>query len=132
MNDVQIRVYDKQIYTTHSDESQNNFKGKIAVKDADIYVLYKDESTQTNTTIKASDKGVSVKRAGAMNGTLLFDRENVRRCSYGTPYGNLVLDIKTTNIEVYLLDKGVKIYIEYTTLMDGEKISDNVFMVMAN
>lgn len=132
MNEVQIRVYDKQIYTTHSDESQNTFKGKIAVKDTDIYILYKDQSTQTNTTIKVSEKGVSVKRAGAMNGTLQFDKEKTTRCLYGTPYGNMLLDITTTNIEIYLLEKGIKVYIEYTTMMDGEKISDNTLMVMAN
>ena len=132
MKDVQVRVYDKQIYSTHSDEAQNAFKGKIAVKDNDIYILYKEQSTQTSTTIKASENGVSIKRAGAMNGHLQFDKEKTTRCLYGTPYGNMLIDITTTNIEVYLLEKGVKIYIEYTTMMDGEKVSDNVFMVMAN
>lgn len=132
MKEVQIRVYDKQIYPTHSDESENNFKGKIAFKDDDLYILYKDENTQTNTTIKASNEGVSVRRVGAMNGNLQFYKEKISKCTYRTPYGNMVIEIKTSNIEVYLLEKGVKIFIEYTMLMDGEKVSDNVFMVMAN
>ena len=93
MKDVQIRVYDKQIYSTHSDQSENTFKGKIAVKDNDIYILYKDQSSQTNTTIKASDQGITVKRTGAMNGNLRFDKENITRCLYGTPYGNMLIDI---------------------------------------
>ncbi|MBE6023965.1 MAG: DUF1934 domain-containing protein [Cellulosilyticum sp.] len=132
MKDVQIRIYDKQIYSSHFDESQNEFKGKIAVKDNDIYILYKDQTTQTNTTIKASEQGVSIKRTGAMNGNLQFEKGKTTRCLYGTPYGNMLIDIETANIEVYLLEKGVKIYIEYAMLMDGEKMSDNIFIAMAN
>lgn len=132
MNDVQIRVYDKQIYSTHSDESENTFKGKIAVKDKDIYILYKDQTTQTSTTIKASENGVSVKRVGAMNGTLLFNKEGRTRCQYGTPFGNMLIDIEATNVDVYLLEKGVKIYIEYKMFMEDEKVSENVFMIVAN
>lgn len=132
MKDVQIRVYDKQIYSTHTDESENTFSGKIAVKENDIYILYKDKENQTSTTIKAFEKGVSVKRVGAMNGTLQFNKEEIKRCLYGTPFGNMLIDIETNNIEVYLLEKGVKICIEYSMIMEDEKISDNVFMIMAN
>ena len=132
MKEVQIRVYDKQIYSTHTDEAENTFSGKIAVRENDIYILYKDEQTQTRTTIKATQKGVSVKRVGAMNGMLQFNKEEIKRCLYGTPFGNMLIDIETNNIEVYLLEKGVKIYIEYSMMMENEKVSDNVFMIMAN
>lgn len=132
MKEVKVRVYDKQVYPTHCDESENSFKGKLAVKDNDIYILYKDEATQTNTTVKVSDEGVTVKRTGAMNGNLQFYKEKISKCLYRTPYGNMLIEIMTSNIEVYLLEKGVKIYIEYTMLMDGEKISDNTYMIMAN
>ena len=132
MKDVQVRVYDKQIYTTHSDETENTFKGTMAIKGNDIYILYKDQTTQTNTTVKVSEQGVSVKRIGSLNGHLQFHKEEVKRCLYGTPFGNMLIDIKTSNIEVYLLEKGVKIYIEYSIIMDEEKVSDNVFMIMAN
>ena len=132
MKDMQIRVYDKQVYSTHTDESENTFSGKIAVKENNIYILYKDEQTQTSTTIKTFEKGVSVKRVGAMNGTLQFNKEEIKRCLYGTPFGNMLIDIETNNIEVYLLEKGVKICIEYSMIMEDEKISDNVFMIMAN
>lgn len=132
MKDVQIRVYDKQIYPTHFDESENSFKGKISMKNNDIYLLYTDENTQTKTTIKVSGQGITVKRSGGMNGTLQFDKEKITRNAYRTPYGNMLIDIETTNTEVYLLEKGVKINIAYTMLMHGEKISENAFMVMAN
>lgn len=132
MKDVQVRVYDKQIYTTHSDETENTFKGTMAIKDNDIYILYKDQTTQTKTTVKVSEQGVSVKRAGSLNGHLQFHKQETKRCLYGTPFGDMLIDIETSNIEVYLLEKGVKIYIEYSIIMDEEKVSDNVFMITVN
>lgn len=132
MKDVQVRVYDKQIYTTHSDETENTFKGTMAIKDNDIYILYKDETTQTKTTVKVVGQGVSIKRSGSLNGHLQFYKNEIKRSSYGTPFGNMLIDIKTQNVEVYLLEKGVKIYIEYSIIMNEEKVSDNIFMIMAN
>lgn len=132
MQDVRVRVFDKQIYSTHSDESENSFSGKMTVKDNDIYILYKDESSQTSTTVKVSSQGISIKRVGTMNGNLQFYKEKISKCQYGTPYGNMIIEIDTSNYEVYLLEKGVKIHIEYAIIMDGEKISDNVYMIMAN
>ena len=132
MKDVQVRVYDKQIYSTHSDETENTFKGTMAIKDNDIYLLYKDETTQTKTTVKVTGQGVTIKRAGGLNGVLQFYKNEIRRSSYGTPFGNMLIDIKTDNVEIYLLEKGVKIYIEYSIIMNEEKVSDNIFMIMAN
>ncbi len=132
MKDVQVRVYDKQIYATHSDETENIFKGTMATKGKDIYILYKDQTTKTNTTVKVTEQGISIKRAGSLNGHLQFHKDERKRCLYGTPFGNMLIDIETSNIEVYLLEKGVKIYIEYSIIMDEEKVSDNVFMIMAN
>ena len=62
----------------------------------------------------------------------MLNKEEIKKCLYGTPFGNMVIDIETNNIEVYLLEKGVKIYIEYSMMMENEKVSDNVFMIMAN
>lgn len=132
MKDVQVRVYDKQSYTTHSDETENTFKGTMAIKGNDIYVLYKDQTTNTRTIVKATEQGVSVKRIGGLNGVLQFDTQEIKRCLYATPFGEMVIDIKTENIKVYLLKKGIKIYIEYSIIIDGEKVSDNIFMIMAN
>lgn len=132
MKEVQVRVFDKQIYSTHSDEAENTFKGNLAVKADDIFITYKDKTTGVNTIIKASKEGVSVKRMGAMHGKLKFEVDKPYKTLYGTPYGEMPIEIQTSKSEVYLLEKGIKIYIEYKLLMNDEKISDNIFMIVAN
>ena len=132
MKEVQIRVYDKQTYPTHSDEAENTFKGQLATKGEDIFITYKDQTTGVSTVVKASKAGVSVNRIGAMNGKLKFEVGQSYKTLYGTPYGQMAIEIQTSKNEVYLLEKGIKIYIEYKILIDGEKVSDNIFMIVAN
>jgi len=132
MKEVQVRVFDKQIYPTHSDEAENTFSGNLAIKGDDIFITYKDKSTGINTIIKAYKTGVSVKRMGTMNGRLKFEVDKPYRTLYGTPYGEIPIEIQTSKSDIYLLEKGIKIYIEYKILMDCEKVSDNIFMIVAN
>ena len=73
MKEVQVRVFDKQTYPTHSDEAENTFSGQLATKGEDIFITYKDQTTGVNTIVKASKNGVSVSRMGAMNGKLKFE-----------------------------------------------------------
>ncbi|MBU3804296.1 MAG: DUF1934 domain-containing protein [Candidatus Cellulosilyticum pullistercoris] len=132
MKEVQVKVFDKQIYPTHSDEAENTFSGNLAIKGEDIFITYKDKSTGVNTIIKASKEGISVTRMGAMNGKLKFEVDKPYKTSYGTPYGEMPIEIQTSKTDVYLLEKGIKIYIEYKILMNDEKVSDNLFMIVAN
>lgn len=132
MRDVEVKVYDKQVYPTHFDEANNKFKGNIASKNGSIYITYKDTVTGVTTIIKTVDKGVVVKRIGAMNGQLVFERGKIHTTQYATPYGMMPLEIKTNKCDIYLLEKGVKIYIEYMIFMDNQKVSDNTFMVITN
>lgn len=132
MKEVKVRVFDKQIYPTHSDEAENTFNGSMAIKGDDIFITYKDQLTSVNTIIKASKEGVSVKRMGAMNGKLKFEVDKPYKTLYGTPYGEMPIEIQTNKNEIYLLEKGIKIYIEYKIFMDCEKVSDNIFMIVAN
>lgn len=132
MKEVQVRVFDKQIYPTHSDEAENTFDGNLVIKGDDIFITYKEQSTGINTVIKASKVGVSVTRMGVMHGKLKFEVDKPYKTLYGTPYGEMPIEIQTSKSEIYLLEKGIKIYIEYRILMNDEKVSDNIFMIVAN
>lgn len=132
MKEVNIRVFDKQIYPTHSDEAENIFNGNFAIKNEDIFITYKDKTTGVNTIIKVSKGCISVTRVGALNGKLKFTIDEPFKTIYGTPYGDMSIEIHTNKSDIYLLEKGIKIYIEYKVLIEGEKASDNIFMIVAN
>lgn len=132
MKEVRVKVFDKQTYPTHSDQAEHVFEGHLAIKNEDIFITYKDKTTGVNTIVKASKKNITVTRMGTMNGKLKFDCHEPFKTLYGTPYGELPIEIHTSKSDVYLLEKGIKIYIEYQILIQGEKASDNVFMIVAN
>lgn len=132
MKETQITVYDKQIYPTHSDEAENKFLGNITFKNEMLYITYKDKQQNVTTIIKAKDNKVSIKRLGAMRGNLEFDTTKSHKTIYSTPYGDMEIEIVTQKCEVYFLTKGVKIHIQYKIMMQDEKVSDNIYLIVAN
>lgn len=132
MKETQITVYDKQIYPTHSDEAENKFVGNVTFKNEALYITYKEKEQNVTTIIKAKDHIVSIKRLGVMRGNLEFNSSKPHKTIYSTPYGDMEIEIVTKKCEVYFLTKGVKIHIEYKIMMQGEKVSDNIYLIVAN
>ncbi len=132
MKEIQVTVYDKQIYETHYDEAENRFVGNLAIKDGCVYITYKDEKDKITTVVKWKNNVVSVKRMGTVQAKLIFDVEQAHSSSYQMPYGTIDMVFQTDKIDIYYLEKGVKLYIEYKIMMDNQKISDNIYMIVAN
>ena len=132
MKEAQISVYDKQVYEEHSDEAENKFLGNFAFKNESLYITYKEEEQNITTVIKAKNNIVSIKRLGAMRGNLEFDVNKPNKTIYSTPYGDMEIEIITKKCDIYMLNKGVKIYIEYKIVMHGKKVSDNIYLIVVN
>ncbi len=132
MKDVQVTVYDKQIYESHSDEGENSYTGNLAFKNDNIYITYKEEEQKITTMIKVKDGVVNIKRLGAIKGDLEFNTNKPNKSLYSTPYGEMEIEIITNKCDVYLLEKGVKIYIEYKIMMEDSQISENVYLIVTN
>lgn len=132
MNDVKIQVYDKQIYEEHEDINEMQFEGQTTFKNNSIYVTYKDPEMGVTTIIKIKNGVVFVKRLGALKGDLEFNKQQPHKTIYYTPYGEMEIEIITKECDLFFLEKGIKIYIDYKIIMQGKKISDNIYMIVAN
>ncbi|MBQ8997988.1 MAG: DUF1934 domain-containing protein [Clostridium sp.] len=132
MKQVEVKVYDKQTYDTHFDANEVSYKGQLAFKNEGIFITYKEPKNNNTTMIKARDNKISVKRYGEMKADLFFDKDMPHKTIYYTPYGPMEIEIKTHTCETYILEKGIKIYIEYSIWMQDKKISDNTYMLVAN
>lgn len=132
MKQVTIKVYDKQTYDTHFDTNEVSYKGQLAFKNDGIFITYKESENNVTTMIKAKDNKISVKRYGGMKADLSFDKEMSHKTIYYTPYGEMEIQIKTHKCDTYILEKGIKIYIEYSIWMQDKKVSDNIYMLVAN
>ncbi len=132
MQDVKIKVYDKQIYETHHDANETPFDGQITFKGKSTYVSYKDPKTGIATFIKVHEGVVSVKRMGPFQGNLEFNQDKPHRTIYFTPYGEMEIQITTKSCDIETYPKGIKISIAYEIMMQGKKISDNIYIIEAN
>ncbi|WP_180270774.1 DUF1934 domain-containing protein [Sporanaerobium hydrogeniformans] len=132
MQDVTIKVFDKQIYESHSDTNETKFKGQLTYKGSSVYITFKDTQTGVTTFIKAKKGIVSVKRMGSLQGNLEFNREMPHRTLYFTPYGEMEIQIITHSCQVEAKEKGIKIALDYQIRMQGKKISDNIYIIEAN
>lgn len=132
MRNVKVTVYDKQVYPTHFEEAEHVHQGSVTLKNNHIYVTYKETETGITNLIKTSDEGIVVKRIGALGGQLRFEKGKVHTTQYATPYGIMPLEIQTTKCDIYMLEKGIKLYIEYMLFMEKEKVSDHTLMIITN
>lgn len=132
MKDVHIKVYDKQTYETHDDVNETEFEGQLTFRNNSVYITYKDPEMGVTTMIKTKDGIVSVKRLGALKANLEFNTQNPHKTIYYTPYGEMEIEIITKKCDIYILEKGMKIVIDYKILMQGKALSDNIYMIIAN
>jgi uncharacterized beta-barrel protein YwiB (DUF1934 family) len=132
MKNVTIKVYDQQIYETHDDANEAEFDGQMSFRNESVYITYKDEEMGVTTIIKTKGGIVWVKRMGNLKGSMTFDTQNSDKTIYYTPYGEMEIQIVTKKCEVYILEKGIKIMIDYKILMQDKTISDNIYMIVVN
>ncbi|MGL4362357.1 MAG: DUF1934 domain-containing protein [Cellulosilyticaceae bacterium] len=127
-----------QLITTQSyeDEKQTEevmIDAIVAVRDGSGYVTFKqiDEDTKaTIQTIVKLKKGiVYIKRMGTVKNELVFDTNKNYETTYKTPYGELPMCIRTKSITGNVLQEDVNLTICYEIVMQGKKISDNIYTI---
>lgn len=113
----------------YSDGDNTNLEtlaeGNLYFRNGKYYLIYNEpEVTQMKdctTTIKTDLKTVNVKRGGSINTNLDFELNKSRNCIYKFEFGTIVMETKTTVIDVDLSEQGGKIKLEYELDTGGEK-----------
>ena len=88
--DVKININTIQ-YDEHSkiDNINVNTVGTLHEKNNCIYLMYKEshEGVEVTTSIKIDGEEMTIKRFGASNSTMVFEKGKVNTTNYRTPYG---------------------------------------------
>lgn len=102
--------------------------GDYYYKNNKHYVLYDEviEGTDgvTKNTLKFSDGELSIKRSGATNVQMIFNKENKTMSNYGTPYGNLLIGVDTNQITCNESEDKISIDVDYTLDVNYEFLAD--------
>lgn len=103
-------------------------KGDYFFKNNKHYVVFEEllegSSEITKSTLKFSEKEVSLKRSGAMSMQLLFNLQMKTMSDYRTPFGNLVIGIDTKGIACDEQEEKIDLDVAYALEVNYEYLAD--------
>lgn len=115
--DVKINISTIQ-YDEHSKIDTINIStiGTLHKKNNDVYLMYKEnhEGVEVTTSMKISEKEITIKRFGGSNSTMVFEQGKTHTTKYRTPYGLFNIETHTRYLDINVDDsKPIKIDLDY-------------------
>lgn len=133
MKTLNLKLTTIQQYEDHDNKEEMMIEGVVAERGGSEYITFKQFDPNYNVTIgnrvKIKNGVVTVKRTGAIESTMVFDKEKPYTTQYETPYGQLDIYVTTREVESEILQDSVRLKISYEMMMQGKKISDNIYCI---
>lgn len=133
MKNLKLKLTTSQQYEEHDNVDEMIVEAVVAKRNGSSYITFKQFDPNYNVTInnlvKIKEGVVLVKRTGAIESTMVFDVNKPYSTHYETPYGKLDICVTTKEIQDEINGEDVKLQIKYEMVMQGKKISDNIYCV---
>ena len=104
-------------------------EGKHYFRNGKHYVLYQDkmlnEDSETDTVLKISSNSLLLLRKGGVCHEQLFEPDKTIRSDYKTPYGKMMLEVRTKRLSIVCGSISGNIEIDYEMLVNGKWQSSN-------
>lgn len=128
-NNVIVKISGLQIVEETGDNVEILAVGKHYIKNNKHYLIYEeiedDNGTVTKNTIKFNDMRAEVMRKGVANGKLIFQKGENNQSIYSTPFGELLIEVLTKDIELNQQQDNINLKIDYELYANNNKISNN-------
>lgn len=128
-NNVIVKISGLQVVEETGDNVEVLAVGKHYIKNNKHYLIYEeiedDNGTVTQNTIKFNDMCAEVMRKGVVNGKLVFQKGENNQSIYSTPFGELLVEVLTKDIELNQNNDSVNLQIDYELYANNNKISNN-------
>ncbi len=104
------------------------------LKDGKHYVLYEEPVEGMSGSIKnkirfAEDGKLEVMRSGLTSSHLIFEKDRINMSQYQTPYGEMMVGVYTTDMQVDVRDEDIDVSVAYALDINSEKVADcNIMM----
>lgn len=102
--------------------------GEYYYRNGKHYVLYEELSEDgegvTKNTIKICEDKVDIMKTGVNNVHMIFEKNFQNMTYYNTPYGELLIQINTTNLSLKEEENGLHIHIDYDLNVNYTHISE--------
>ncbi len=102
--------------------------GSYLRKGSKHYIRYEEvmegmEGTIQNL-IKVDEHGMEVTKRGLTNVHMIFEKDKKNMTYYGTPFGNLLIGIAATSVDVKSSEKNIDVKVQYALDVNYEHLAD--------
>ena len=115
------------------DETELMTEGIMEVTDDGIVLSYEESELTgmegTTTTFEVKGPRVTLTRSGAVNSQMVFEEGRQHTSLYETPFGELSVDIQTSELKHNLSERGGLMEIKYSIAVEHTVTGRNCFKI---
>ena len=115
------------------DETELMTEGTMALTDEGIVLSYEESELTgmegTTTTFEVKDPRVTLRRSGSVNSQMVFEEGRQHTSLYETPFGELSVDIQTSELKHNLSERGGLMEIKYSIAVEHTVTGRNCFRI---
>lgn len=98
-------------------------------KNGKHYILYDEVSEGIHGTTKnrikiTGDECMEVIKSGVTNSHMIFEKNKMNLSYYQTPFGQMLVGIRTRNMEVNVSEKNINVFVDYELDVNHEPLAD--------
>lgn len=98
-------------------------------KNGKHYILYEEPVEDMSGVIKNKIKikegeMLEIKKSGAANAHMVFEKDKINVTQYDTPYGEIVIGTYTRELDVKVQERRIDVYANYSLDISGDKVAD--------
>lgn len=112
----------------NQDEVEVITNGKYLQMNGRHYIEYEEAVEGMEGTIqsliKLDEEGMEVTKRGITNVHMIFQKDRKNMTYYDTPFGNLLVGILATNIEVKSSEENIDVVVDYVLDVNYEHMAD--------
>lgn len=101
--------------------------GEYYNKNGKHYIIYEDvdedNGQKTKNIIKVSHQSIEVRKTGYINTNMIFEKDRINKSYYATPFGDLSVEIDTSDIEIEEEEQSIKIRIDYALIINAQPMN---------
>lgn len=126
--DVLISISGAQIVEDDNQAVEMITRGDYFLKNGSHYILY-DEVQEgmegvTRNTIKIHPDGMDIIKRGSTSVHMTFEKEKKNISCYATPFGELMIGIRTNDIRIAEEEDRLKVQVDYSLDINYQHVSE--------
>ena len=127
--EVKISIRGRQTVEGESEVVEVFTDGSFYKKNDSYYIVYQSEEDTSfkgaTTTVKIEKNKVVMLRSAPVESQLIIEKGNRHLCSYNTGYGNVMIGINGSKIDVDMNERGGKVKFKYTIDVNSALLSSH-------